>query len=131
MGLLETNNRKFNLPFVFIAGVIFLIALAYFANYLENIPKNALDLELPKVVGNELNEKLVVISINKNLEIRLDSIAVKKAELEEKLKIQFEGCENPKIILKVAEGVPISNAVEIMEIANNNRFKVILSVRQK
>lgn len=129
MGLLETNNRKFNLPFVFIAGVLFLIALAYFAHYLENIPKNALNLELPKVVDAESNEKSVRIYIAENQEIYIDSIQVKKSDLEEELKIQFEGNENPTIILSLVEGISMNNAVDIMDIANNNRYKVILNVQ--
>ncbi|QHI36684.1 hypothetical protein IMCC3317_20490 [Kordia antarctica] len=129
MGLLETNNRKFNLPLVFIIGVIFLIALAYFANYLENIPKNALDLELPKAVDAESDEKSVTIYIAENLEIHIDSIQVIEADVEEELKILFEGNESPTIILKVAEGVPIEKAVNILDIANNNRYKIILNVQ--
>jgi biopolymer transport protein ExbD len=39
--------------------------------------------------------------------------------------------ENPTIILRAEEGVPIEKAVRIMDIANRNKFKVILAVRPK
>lgn len=131
MSLLQTNNRKFKIPVIFIAGVIFLIGLTYFAKHLEDLSKNALDLIEPKVSDAETNGKSVSIKITKNEEIYLDSVKVAVTELEEKLKIQFDGHVNPTIQLQTEEGVPISNAVRIIDIANKNRYKVILSVPTK
>jgi biopolymer transport protein ExbD len=131
MSLLETNNKKFNLPFVFIAGVIFLIGLAYFAKYIEDLSKDAIDLEVPKVDQNVANENSVTIRINKNLEVYLDSVKIDTTQLEDKLKIQFEGQANPTILLQVEEGVSVEKAVNIMDLASKNQYKVILTVRPK
>jgi biopolymer transport protein ExbD len=128
MSLLQTNNKKFKIPVVFIAGVIFLIGLTYFAKYVEDVSKDAIQLELPKVSDVKENGKSVSIKITKSKEVYLDSVKVSGAELEEKLKIQFDGQANPTIELQAEEGVPISSVVRIMDIANKNRYKVILSV---
>ena len=129
MSLLQTNNKKFKTPIVFIMGVIFLIGLTYFAKHLEDVPKDSLQLLLPKAVDAESNGKSVSIRITKNLEIYLDSVKVSMTELEEKLKIQFDGHASPTILLQAEQGTPISNAVHIMDIASKNRYKVILKVR--
>jgi len=39
--------------------------------------------------------------------------------------------ENPTIVLRAEEGVPIEKAVRIMDIANRNKYKIILAVRPK
>jgi len=41
----------------------------------------------------------------------------------------LQGQENPTILLRVEETVPIEKAVLVMDIANRNKFKVILAVR--
>jgi len=125
MSLLETRNKKFNIPFVFIAGVLFLIALTYFAKYVEDLSAES------KVSGTVKSEKSVSIRFSKNKEIYLDSSLVKEEELEGKLKIQFDGYANPTILLHVEDSVPVNETVTIMEIASKNQYKIILGVLPK
>ncbi len=54
-----------------------------------------------------------------------------KNRLERDLLVLLNGKESPTIVLRAEEGVPIEKAVKIMDIANRNRFKVILAVRPK
>ena len=51
--------------------------------------------------------------------------------METELKEALSGVENPTIILRVEESVPIEKAVSIMDIANQNQYKLILAVRPK
>ena len=51
--------------------------------------------------------------------------------MENELKSALSGVENPTIILRVEESVPIENAVLVMDIANQNQYKLILAVRPK
>lgn len=51
--------------------------------------------------------------------------------LETELKTALNGVENPTIILRVEQSVPIENAVSVMDIANQNQYKLILAVRPK
>ncbi|WP_430411918.1 biopolymer transporter ExbD [Kordia sp.] len=113
------------MPFVFIAGVLFLIALTYFAKYIEDLSAETNDSETVK------SEKTVSIRFTKNKNIYLDSLQIEVTALEEKLKIQFDGYANPTILLQVEKGVPVSETVTIMEIASKNEYKVILGVRPK
>ncbi|MGH1383367.1 ExbD/TolR family protein [Kordia sp.] len=122
MSLLETRNKKFNLPFVFIAGVIFLVGLAYFANYLENLSQEATNAE----VRQEKGEKNIKIRVEENLDIFLDGTKIDINQLEETLKVQFEGCANPVMELEVQKNVSLEKVASIMEIATKNKYKLIL-----
>jgi biopolymer transport protein ExbD len=127
MSLLETRNRKFNLPFVFIAGVVFLVGLAYFANYLENLSQKTTDVEVQEVK----NEKIIKIRVEENLDIFLNGTKIEVTQLEETLKIQFEGYANPVIELGVQKNVSLENVTSIMEIATKNNYKLILKAALK
>jgi biopolymer transport protein ExbD len=104
------------------------ILLLVFFMLTANSP-NALDLLLPKAKGKSTNTQNVAVSIKKNLEIYIDSDRVRGGEIEAKLKVKLRGQENPTIILRAEEGVPIEKAVNIMDIANRNKYKIILAVR--
>ena len=56
---------------------------------------------------------------------------VSEETLEQDLLTLLKGKETPTIILRAEEGVPIEKAVKVMDIANRNRYKVILAVRPK
>ena len=92
---------------------------------------NALDILLPKAQGKTENKKSTAVSITKNLDICVDQDKVGEDELENYLMTQLSGEENPTIVLRAEEGVPIEKAVKILDIANRNKIKVILAVRPK
>ena len=61
----------------------------------------------------------------------IDNKKVSESRLEQDLLVLLAGKESPTIVLRAEEGVPIEKAVKVMDIANRNRFKVILAVRPK
>ncbi|PTX60874.1 biopolymer transport protein ExbD [Kordia periserrulae] len=119
MSLLETRNKKFNLPVVFIVGVIFLIGLAFFANYIENISPSEAVTEVEK-------EKIIHITVDKNATIFLDGTKIDTIQLEKELKIQFDGHANPVIQLETQQKVSSEKIIKIMGIATKNNYKIIL-----
>lgn len=106
--------------------IVFLLLVFFMLT--ANSP-NALDLLLPKAKGKSTNTQNVAISIKKNLDIYIDSDQIREAEIEAKLKAKLAGQTEPTIILRAEEGVPIEKAVNIMDIANRNKYKIILAVR--
>jgi biopolymer transport protein ExbD len=90
---------------------------------------NALDLLLPKAKGKSTNTQNVSVSITKDLEYYIDNQRINGAYVEIELKKALEGQEKPTIILRAEESVAIKEAVNVMEIANRNNYKVILAVR--
>lgn len=95
------------------------------------VTTSALDILLPKASGKTENKKSVSVTITKQMAYYIDTEQVNEAQLESKL-ISMVGNQNtPTIVLRAEEGVPIEKAVKIMDIANRNRYKVILAVRPK
>ena len=90
---------------------------------------NALDLILPKAKGKSTNTQSVSISIKKDETYFVESEQIDVDQIENTMRSLLQGEENPTILLRVEESVPIEKAVLVMDIANRNKFKVILAVR--
>ncbi len=106
--------------------IVFLLLIFFMLT--ANSP-NALDLLLPKAKGKSTNTQNVSVSINRNLEYFVNNQQINGAYIEIELKKALEGKENPTIILRAEESVAIKEAVNVMDIANKNNYKVILAVR--
>ncbi|WP_372794026.1 ExbD/TolR family protein [Lutibacter sp.] len=110
--------------------IVFLL-LIFFMITSTLVTTSALDILLPKASGKTENRKAVSVSITKNLTFYIDDKKVNESNLEQDLLTILSKQESPTIILRAEEGVPIEKAVKIMDIANRNRYKVILAVRPK
>lgn len=106
--------------------IVFLLLIFFMLT--ANSP-NALDLLLPKAKGKSTNTQNVSVSINRNLEYFVDNEKINGKYIEIELKKALEGKEKPTIILRAEESVAIKEAVNVMDIANRNNYKVILAVR--
>ena len=92
---------------------------------------NALDLLLPKAKGKSTNTQNVSISIKKNENYYVNNKQIDEGNIENTMRDLLKNKEKPTILLRVEESVPIEKAVLVMDIANRNKFKVILAVRPK
>ena len=108
--------------------IVFLLLVFFMLT--SNAP-NALDLILPKAKGKSTNTKNVAVSIKKNAKFYINNKKVAEGNIEEELRTLLVGQDKPTILLRAEEGVPIEDAVLVMDIANRNQFKVILAVRPK
>ncbi len=106
--------------------IVFLLLIFFMLT--ANSP-NALDLLLPKAKGKSTNTQNVSVSINRDLEYFVNNQQINGAYIEIELKKALQGKENPTIILRAEESVAIKEAVNVMDIANRNSYKVILAVR--
>ena len=108
--------------------IVFLLLVFFLLT--SNAP-NALDLLLPKAKGKSTNTQNVSVTIDKNLNYFVDNQQINGEYIEIELKKALEGQEKPTIILRAEESVAIREAVNVMDIANRNNYKVILAVRPK
>ena len=108
--------------------IVFLLLIFFMLT--SNAP-NALDMILPKAKGKSTNTKNVSVSIQKNQHYFINNKKVSASKIETELKLLLASQDKPTVLLRAEEGVPIENAVMVMDIANRNRFKVILAVRPK
>jgi biopolymer transport protein ExbD len=106
--------------------IVFLLLIFFMLT--ANSP-NALDLLLPKAKGKSTNTQNVSVTINRNLEYFVNNERINGEYIEIELKKALEGRDKPTIILRAEESVAIKEAVNVMDIANRNNYKVILAVR--
>ncbi|MBT8187913.1 MAG: biopolymer transporter ExbD [Croceitalea sp.] len=108
--------------------IVFLLLVFFMLT--SNAP-NALDLLLPKAKGKSTNTQNVSVTIDKDLKVYVNNEQINGEYIEIELKKALEGQEKPTIILRAEESVAIKEAVNVMDIANRNNYKVILAVRPK
>lgn len=108
--------------------IVFLL-LVFFLLTSPAITPDALDLILPKAKGKTSNQQNLSVSITKDLDIYVNKERVTQANLESFINSELTGVEDPTIILRAEEGVPIEEAVAVMDIANRNKYKIVLAVR--
>ena len=108
--------------------IVFLL-LVFFLLTSPAITPEALDLILPKAKGKSSNAQNISVSITNKLQYYINDERISQSRLESTLRTRLAGQNEPTIILRAEEGVPIEKAVAVMDIANRNKFKVILAVR--
>ncbi len=108
--------------------IVFLLLIFFMLT--SNAP-NALDLILPKAKGKSTHTQNVSVSIKKNMTYYVNGKITSPERIEPALQSVLKDKEKPTVILRVEETVPIEKAVLVMDIANRNKYKVILAVRPK
>ena len=127
----RSRNRvtpEFNMSSM--TDIVFLL-LIFFMLTSTMVTTNALDINLPKAKGKTENSKNVSVSKTKDLEYYIDKDLIAKENLEAKLIELLSDDESKAIVLRAEEGVPIENAVSVMDIAYRNKFKIVLAVNPK
>jgi biopolymer transport protein ExbD len=128
MNLRGRNKVSATFSMSSMTDIVFLL-LIFFMLTSPVITPEALDLILPKAKGKTTNKHNLSVSITKDLDIFINKDKVSESRLEQQLINRLRDTENPTIILRAEEGVPVEKAVKVMDIANRNRFKVVLAVK--
>ena len=128
MNLRGRNKISAEFSMSSMTDIVFLL-LVFFLLTSPAITPNALDLILPKASGKTSSVQKASVSITKDRAFYVDNERVSEYNIEKELKKTLAGQEDPTIILRAEEGVPIEDAVFVMDIANRNKYKVVLAVR--
>lgn len=108
--------------------IVFLL-LVFFLLTSPSITPEALDLILPKASGKSSNVQNASVSISRDGIFYVNSTEVTPENIETELLKIMEGKEDPTIILRADGETAINSAVKVMDIANRNKFKIILAVK--
>ena len=108
--------------------IVFLL-LIFFMLASTLVTTNAIDIILPKASGKTENKQSVAVSIKKDLTYYIDQKRVGVSVLENQLISVLSEQNTPTIVLRAEKSVPVENVVKVMDIANRNKFKVILAVK--
>lgn len=108
--------------------IVFLL-LVFFLLTSPSITPEALDLILPKASGKSSNVQNASVSITKDGVFFVNNTEVTPETMEAELQQLMNGQEEPTIILRADGEVAMNKAVKVMDIANRNKFKIILAVK--
>jgi len=107
--------------------IVFLL-LIFFMIASTLVTTNAIDILLPKASGKTENKKSVAVSIKKDLSFYIDQSKVEVQNLEAELLELLQKEATPTLVLRAEKSVPVDYLVKVMDIANRNKFKIILAV---
>jgi len=128
---LKTRNKvsaAFNMSSM--TDIVFLL-LIFFMITSTLISPNALDLVLPKSNGQSSETPTTSVSITSDLTFAVERDIVDFNNLEQILQQKLEGKDKPTISLHADKDVPVEYVVKVMNIAKNNRYRVILATSSK
>lgn len=128
MNLRGRNKISAEFSMSSMTDIVFLL-LVFFLLTSPAITPDALDLILPKAKGKSTNKQNASVSITKDGAYYVNKERVSKISIEKELKNILDGQDEPSVILRAEEGVPIENVVLVLDISNKNNYKVVLAVR--
>ena len=128
MNISGRNKVTPEFNFASMTDIVFLL-LIFFMIASTLVSTNAIDIVLPKASGKTENKKSTAVSIKKDLTYYIDQKRVGESVLETQLISIMANQDAPTIVLRAEKSVPVENVVKVMDIANRNKFKVILAVQ--
>lgn len=126
MAIRTKNKVSTNFSMASMTDIVFLL-LIFFVITSTLISPNALKLLLPKSSSKTLTKQTISVSITKELDYYVNQDKVQFENIEAILKQQLAGEEDPGVILHAEKSVPIEEAVKVMDIANRNKYKLVLA----
>ncbi|AJH15911.1 MULTISPECIES: ExbD/TolR family protein [Myroides] len=122
-------SAEFNMSSM--TDIVFLLLIFFMVAITTMTSTNALDLILPNSDGKADVVETVAVSVDDQSNYYINELKVMPEELEEGLKNKLNTIENPNVVLHVAKGVPVEDAVFVMDIAYRNNYKIVLAVEPK
>jgi len=124
---LKTSNKvslQFSMPGM--TDIVFLL-LIFFMITSTLIAPNALKLLLPHGKHQTAAKPITTVSITKEHEYYIETTRVSINELEARLQAKLQSEPEPTISLHVDRTVPMEDVVKVMNIARDNRYRLILA----
>jgi len=121
-------NPNFNMSSM--TDIVFLL-LIFFMLSSTLVTVSAIDVLLPKAGGKTENNASVAISITNQSKFYIDKTLVSEKNLELEI-LRNVGIDKKKtIVIRGDQNVPYKSVMQVIDIANKNKLKMILAVKGK
>ena len=128
MAIKSRNKVDASFSMSSMTDIVFLL-LIFFIIVSTKISPNAIEVLLPKS-SSRINEKQVVsVTISDDLNYYINGKITTKSQLEPQLKSMLNGEEKPSIILHADRNIALQYAVDIMDIANRNKYQLVMATK--
>ncbi|PLX11464.1 MAG: biopolymer transporter ExbD [Marinilabiliales bacterium] len=130
MALKRRSKVNPNFSMSSMTDIVFLL-LIFFMVTSTLIAPNALKLLLPKSTHQTSANAITTISITKDLNYYVETTQVPFEDIEGILlnRFQTQGIEEPTISLHCDQNIPVHAMVKVMNIAKDNKWKLILATQ--
>ncbi len=126
MALKTRNKIQAGFSMSGMTDIVFLL-LIFFMITSTLIAPNALKLLLPQSQHQTMSNPITTVSITRNFEYFVETSQVDISDLERVLRERLSGEAEPTISLHVDRSVPMEQVVNVMNIAKDNRYRLILA----
>ncbi|MEN8880056.1 MAG: biopolymer transporter ExbD [Polaribacter sp.] len=110
--------------------IVFLL-LIFFMLTSTLVTVSAIDVLLPKAGGKTENNTSVAVSITNTSQFYIDKTKVSSSNLENELLKSVGSDKKKTVIIRGDKNVPYKNVMQVIDIANKNKLKMILAVKGK
>ena len=126
MALRSRNKVSVQFSMSGMTDIVFLL-LIFFMITSTLIAPNALKLLLPQSKHQTTANPITTVSITRDAQFYIETRRVSISQLESELYNRLKDEPEPTISLHVDENVPMKEVVKVMNIAKDNRYKLILA----
>lgn len=128
MALKRGSKVNPNFSMSSMTDIVFLL-LIFFMVSSTLVAPNALKLLLPQSNSQTPAKPITTVSITEDLRFFVEQTPVSIMDLEPFLAQRLQGESEPTISLHVHRSVPMEEVVRVMNIAKDNRYKLILATQ--
>ena len=121
-------NPNFNMSSM--TDIVFLL-LIFFMLSSTLVTVNAIDVILPKAGGKTENNTSVAVSITNQSKFYIDKTLVSKDNLELEILKKVGADKKKTVVIRGDQNVPYKSVMQVIDIANKNKLKMILAVKGK
>ena len=84
---------------------------------------------MPSSSAEQIKTQTVSISITEDLRYFINNDPVESSFLESKIREEYDAIDNPVLVLRAAKTIPLEYAVEVMDVAYRNNYKIVLATQ--
>lgn len=126
---IETRNKtSVEFSMASMTDIVFLL-LIFFIIISTMVSPSALKVKLPTSNTKTTGKQTVSVSIDANYDYYINGEITSETYLEANLQKKLSGEEKPGIILHADENIPMEKAMLVMEIANRNKYELVLATK--
>ena len=128
MAMRSRNKVSVAFSMASMTDIVFLL-LIFFIIISTMISPYALNVNLPSSSNKSTEKAKVSVTIKPDLTFYINGNPVAEEMIEPTLKEMLAGTEKPFITLNVDQSVPTGESVKILDIANRNKFGIVLATK--
>ncbi len=128
MSLKSQNKINPNFSMSSMTDIVFLL-LIFFMITSTLVTTNALKINLPNSQSESVKKQIISISITEDLRYFINDSPVEKSFLESRIREVLSVDDEQTLVLRASKTIPLEYAVEVMDLAYRNNYKIVLATQ--